>query len=186
MKTLNTIQTLSKLGKIFSTIIYVFSIVGAAFCAAGIIGLRFLPEGFKIGGTTVHGLIEASDKLSLQDCFVFMTAGLIVCVGEAVLCKIAQRYFKNELAAGTPFTLAGAKELLRFGICAVCVPAGTSLLAQILCQALFHGFTEAFEPELGSSASAAIGVMLIVMSLICRYGAEQAQTEEAPGEQPAQ
>ena len=169
MKTLNTIQTLSKLGKVFSTIIYVCSIVGAAFCAAGIVSLRFLPESFKIGGTTIHGLIEASDKLSLQDCYAFMTAGLIVCVGEAVLCKIAQCYFKNELAAGTPFTLAGAKELLRFGICAVCI----------------HGFTEAFDPDLGSSASAAIGVMLIIMSLLCRHGAEQAQKEETT-EEPAQ
>ena len=187
MKTLNTIQTLSKLGKIFSTIIYVFSVIGAVGGLAAMVCLRFFPEGIKIGGTTIYGLIDASEVISVQDCFAILTIITIGCVGEAVLCKIAQSYFKNELAAGTPFTLEGAKELLRFGICAVCIPIATAILSQIVTRVLFPDFVESTGPELASSASVAIGVMLIIMSLLCRYGAEQAQPEPLPeaAEEPA-
>ena len=65
MKTLNTIQKLSRLGRIFSRIIYVASLVGAILCAFGIFGLVAIPDNFKLGGTTIHGLIELSDKLNL-------------------------------------------------------------------------------------------------------------------------
>lgn len=184
MKTLNTIQTLSKLGKIFSTIIYVFSVIGAVAGFAAMVCLRFFPEGIKIGGTTIYGLIDASEVISVQDCFALLTIVTIGCIGEAVLCKIAQSYFKNELAAGTPFTLDGAKELLRFGICAVCIPIAMSILSQIVTRVLFPDFVESTGPELASSASVAIGVMLIVMSLLCRHGAEQAQPEALPEAQP--
>ena len=187
MKTLNTIQTLSKLGKIFSTIIYVFSVIGAIGGLVSLACLRFFPEGIKIGGTTIRGLIETSEVISLQDCFAILTIITIGCVGEAVLCKIAQSYFKNELAAGTPFTLEGAKELLRFGVCAVCIPIAMSILSQIVTRVLFPDFVESTGPELASSASVAIGVMLIIMSLLCHHGAEQAQPETLPEtpEEPA-
>ena len=63
-KTLNTIQTVSKIARILSTVGYVCCLVGAILCAAGILSLRFIPEGFKIGGMTIQGLMEASEKLT--------------------------------------------------------------------------------------------------------------------------
>ena len=39
MKTLGTLQKLAKLGKIFSSIVFVFSLVGGILCAAGLISL---------------------------------------------------------------------------------------------------------------------------------------------------
>ena len=56
---------------------------------------------------------------------------LILCAGEAVLAKFAEAYFVHELKAGTPFTLAGAKELLRLGVLAIALPAGSHLAANI-------------------------------------------------------
>ena len=53
MKTLNTLQTLSKIGKILSTVVFVICIVGGCLCVAGIVSLLVIPEGFKIGDVTI-------------------------------------------------------------------------------------------------------------------------------------
>ena len=44
-KTLQTIQTLCKVGRILSKIAFIICIVGAALCVAGIISLALIPEG---------------------------------------------------------------------------------------------------------------------------------------------
>lgn len=171
-KTLNTIQIISKIAKILSTVLYVCSLVGAILCAVGIISLRFFPEGFKIGGTTIQGIIDETGSLSTQDLYIGMTTFLIVLAGEAAVCKIAETFFKNELKAGTPFTFEGAKELLRFGICAMVIPAAASLISQIVCRILFPGGTDALTSEFSVSSTMVIGAMLLAISLLCRHGAE--------------
>ena len=57
-KTLKTIQTLSKIAKVLCTIAFIFSLIGAIGCAVGIIVLAVIPDGFKLGDVTIHGLIE--------------------------------------------------------------------------------------------------------------------------------
>ena len=184
-KTLKTIQTVSKIAKILSTVGYVCCLVGAILCAAGILSLRFIPEGFKIGGTTVRGLIEASENLTTQDLYVMMATFLIILAGNAVVCRIAQGCFGRELKAGTPFTLQGAKDLLWLGVCAMAIPVAASIIAQLVCHILFRGAEDAFGSDFGVSSSAVIGVMLLVMSLLCRHGAELSQPE-AEKEVPAE
>ncbi len=178
-KTLNTIQTVSKIAGILSTVGYVCCLVGAILCAAGILSLRFIPEGFKIGGMTIQGLMEASEKLTTEDLYVMMTTFLIVLAGDAVVCKIAQRYFKNEFKAGTPFTCEGAKELLCLGVCAMVIPVAASMIAQLVCHILFPGNADAFDLSYDISSSVLIGALLLVMSLLCRHGAEVSQPEAA-------
>ena len=112
-KTLKTIQTLSKVAKILCTIVFIFSLIGAIGCTVGIIALAVIPDGFNLGGTTIHGIIEKSGGVNLGTCYAAMGMGAVLCVGECVLAKFAKCYFVNELEAGTPFTYDGAKELMR-------------------------------------------------------------------------
>ena len=171
-KTLNALQVLAKIGRILSTIVLVFSIVGAALCALGILSLALIPNGIKIGGTNIQGIVAQKAGWSMPTCYLAMTQGVIICAGEAVLAKFAERYFKNELAAGTPFTFDGAKELMRLGILAICVSTGTLILAAIV-YGIFRVTAEnVAKPELDNSASVIIGVMMIVGSYLCRHGAE--------------
>ena len=172
MKTLNTIQTLAKIGRILSRIVYIFCMIGGIGCLAGILSLLLLPESIKVGGVTVRGLIEVSEELSLGTCYASMAAGAVICAGEAVLARLAERCFKNELTAGTPFTIDGAKELMRLGICAICIPVGTRVIAEILYSVLGHFMQDVGEMQLGDTVSVGLGVMMIVASLLCRYGAE--------------
>ena len=173
MKALNTIQTLSKIGKILSKIIYICCIIGAVGCAVGMVSLPFADtEILKIGGVTIHGLIINRAGIELENLYPLLSGTLIVCVGEAVTAKFAKKYFTHELDAGTPFTTDGAKELFRLGVLTICVPLGALILAQIVSGVVaeFIGCGEAFKLDGGDSV--ALGVMFIGMSLLCQYGAE--------------
>ena len=179
-KTLNTIQTVSTIARILSTIFYVFSLIGAIFCAAGILSLRFLPEGIKIGGTTIRGLIEQSETLTTQELYVTLFTFLVVLVGNVVLGRIAMRYFKNELKAGTPFTFSGAKELMCLGICLMVIPVAAVIVARIVCGILFPGTADVLDGEFSVPSSVLGGALLLAMSLLCRHGAELTEQTGAP------
>lgn len=179
MKTLNTIQTFSKIGKILSKIIFICCIIGVAGCVVGFICLPFADTGIlKIGGVTIYGLIVNRAGIDLNGLYPLMTGAMIVCIGQAVTAKFGERYFSHELTAGTPFTIGGAKELFRLGIITICVPLGTQIVAQIISSivAEFIGCGEAFKIEDGDSV--ALGIMFLLMSLLCKYGAECMENRE--------
>lgn len=179
MKSLRTIQTLSKIRKILSKIIYICCIIGAVGCAVGMVSLPFADTGvLKIGGVTIHGLIVNRAGIDLNSLYPLMTGAMIVCIGQAVTAKFAEGYFAHELTARTPFTLSGAKELFRLGIVTICVPLGSLILAQIISAIVAEliGCSEAFKLDGGDSV--ALGVMFIFMSLLCRYGAELREKSE--------
>lgn len=185
MKTLNT---LAKIGRVLSKIVFICCIVGAAGCLIGIVSLALLPqESFKLGGVSIHGLIEQSADMTMQTLYATMIAGIFLCAAEGVVARFAVAYFENILAAGTPFTLTGAKELQRLGILALAVPYGTALAVSIV-----WGIAQAFVAGLGELAmsidtSWTLGALLIVGSVLCRAAAEQigegTQEISAPAEE---
>lgn len=176
METLKTIQTFSKIGRILSKIIFVCAIIGIVGCVVGMVSLPFADTGMiKIGGVTIHGLIVNRAGIDLNSLYPAMSAILVVSIGQAVTANFAEKYFANELLAETPFTMEGAKELLRLGIITISVPLGTLILAQIA-SAVIAGFLECgnvFDLEGGDSI--ALGVMFILMSFLCKYGAERVE-----------
>lgn len=183
MKTmeLETIQTLAKIGRVLSKIVYICCIIGVAGCVVGMVSLPFADTGvLKIGGMSIHGLIANRSGMEPRGLYPLMTGAMIVCIGQGITAAFAQHYFKCELAAGTPFTLDGARELLRLGILTVCVPLGALILAQIASAIVTElvGCGETF--KLDGIDSVALGLTFMVMSLLCRHGAEreaQAGTE---------
>ena len=172
MKTLITIQTLAKIGKAFSKIIYVCCIVGFCGCIVGIVSLAIGAETFKLGGVTVHSMIENKAGMNLPTLYASMAVGLLFCTSEAVLCKFAEIYFKNELADGNPFTLRGAKELMRLGILTVAIPLGTVIICSIGVSIADNVYPGIDKLSIGEFSSVGLGIMMIVLSLFCRYGAE--------------
>ena len=70
MKSLNTIQKLSKIGKVLSKIAFIFSVIGFCGCIAGLFSLNFGNSSLiKSGGVTLHILIfdnEASIVLGIM------------------------------------------------------------------------------------------------------------------------
>ena len=177
MKSLSTIQRLSKIGKVLSKIAFIFSVIGFCGCIAGLLSLSFGNGSLiKIGGVTLHGLISSDYGYNIKSITAALSGWMVICAGEAVLAKFAEGYFKNELTAGTPFTLAGAKEMLRLGILTLAIPTGCAVMGNIV-EGIIVGFMKvekaaAMELCFDNESSIALGIMFIVMSLLCRYGAE--------------
>ncbi|MBR0163022.1 MAG: hypothetical protein IJQ02_17355 [Oscillospiraceae bacterium] len=170
--TLKTIQTLAKVGRILSKIIFVCCIVGFCGCIVGIVSLAIGAETFKLGGVTVHSMIENKAGMNLPTLYASMAVGLLFCAAEAVLCKFAEIYFKNELADETPFTLRGAKELMRLGVLTIAIPLGTVIVCSIGVAVADNIYPGIDKLSMGECSSVGLGVMMIVLSLFCRYGAE--------------
>ena len=171
MKTLNIIQKLSKIGNVLSKIMFIFCIVGFCGCIVGIFSMALGAETLEFG-VTLESILNTEAEVTIGTVYAAMAAGIILCAGEAVLAKFAEHYFKHELADGTPFNLEGAKEMQRLGILTICIPIGAQIIAEIV-YAVMEQTVQGVAPlRLDSASSVALGVMFIVMSLICRYGAD--------------
>ena len=176
MKTLKTIQTVSKIGKVLSKIVFILSLVGGIGCIVGLLCVAVIPDGIKLGGLTIRGIVEKDGTFSTASVMTKAAVGAILCAGEAVLSKIASNYFTHEVAAGTPFTFDGAKELIRLGICTICIPIGTSIVAGIVYSMMILLTKDAANINFDSGFSVGLGIMFIIAGLLCRHGAEVVQT----------
>lgn len=159
MKTLNNIQKLSKIGKVLSRLVFVFCIIGFCGCIVGILSMALGAPTLKIDGVTLKSILSIEAGVTTGTAYAVMAAGMILCAGEAVLAKFAEHYFKRELADGTPFDLGGAKELMRLGILAICIPIGMQMIAEIVYavmeQALYG--VAPFQSDYSGSVALAMG-----------------------------
>ena len=183
MKSLDTIQKLSKIGRVLSKIAFLFSVNGFCGCIAGLLSLSFGNGSLiKIGGVTLHALISEEYGYNIKSITAALSSWMIICAGKAVLSKFAEVYFKNELKAETPFTLVGAKGLLLLGILTLAIPTGCAVAGSIV-EGIIAGFmqvekAEAMDIYFDNAASIALGIMFILGSLLCRYGAELKERAE--------
>lgn len=183
MKSLQTIQKFSKIGKILSKMAFIFSVIGFCGCIAGILSMS-LGNGslIKLGGVTLHKLISEEYGYNIKSITATLSGWLVVCAGEAVLAKFAEVYFRNELKAETPFTLAGAKELLRLGILTIAIPTGCAVAGSIV-EGVIVGFMKveksaAMDIYFDNEASIVLGIMFILGALLCRCGAERMENDQ--------
>ena len=173
-KTLKTIQTIMKVGKVLATIVFVCCIIGAVGCALGIVGLSMTP----LIGITPETLAELLDEESLEifadgylgKAYFGCIVGIISCVAEAVLAHLAINYFKKELEVGTPFTFEGAKELFRLGVINLCVMLGLSVVEGMIFGIMWVFFPNITEPK--TSVSLGTGLWMMMLSVFFKYGAE--------------
>lgn len=170
-KSLKTIQTISKVAKVISNIIFIFSIIGAVACILAASALAG-SQNIMLEGQSMVNIIE-STGINFVTFMFSCIVSFFACIGSAVIAKFASTYFTNELEDGTPFTHAGAKELRRLGILAIVIPLAISILTS-----LTFTITKIFWPILSEDAlssepvSIVFGLMLIVMSVVFKHGAE--------------
>ena len=170
------LQLIAQIGKILSKVAFVFSIIGICGCFVGLLSNVFgSGKIFKIGGITIYGLLAEFDAYNVKSISATLVAWLIVCVGQAVLAKFAELYFRNALMEGTPFTQVGARELRRLGILTMVIPTGCVVLAEIV-QGIMTGFmnvmSDGWSLNFDNEASVIVGVMFIACSFLCGYGSE--------------
>lgn len=172
MKSLQTLQRLSNLGKILSKIVFVFCMVGAGLSIAGIVCLALDIGAFKADYISAGSIIKNNAGVSIGTLYATMVMSVILCSGEAVLAKFAEHYFRGEIQDGTPFNFERAKELQLLGILTICIPIGTNLVAAVVYEVISYIYGNVASLDLGNIGSISLGIMFIIMSLVFRYGAE--------------
>lgn len=173
--TLNTVQKFFKAGKILTIIGFVCGIVGASGCILGAILL-------KVAGidSEITGLVMSTEGMNFETAFVSCIAGFIICAGVIAATHFGRKYFTNELEAGTPFTFEGAQEIRRLGIITIAVPLGTEILASIVYEIMAAVMEGVGERMVSSDAPVVLGIVLIGLSFVFKYGAElrEGKTDE--------
>ena len=173
MKHLKTIQIIVKIAKVLAIITLVCSIIGACACALGLVALSIL------GGSNLVSFIYEETQLNLASSILGLISGLIWCVAEIVLSCMSLNYCKRELEAGTPFTYDGAKEIMRLGMYSIAIPFVASIIESIV-YGMYVMVSGDIFPDLDFSSGFDItfGVALIVISVLCKHGAELAETAQ--------
>lgn len=172
MKRLQTIQKLFGLGRVLSKVVFVFCIVGFCGGAVGLLSMALGAPALKIGGVTLESMLKVEAGVAPGTVYAALAAAMILCAGEAVLAKFAERCFRHELCRGTPFCSDWAGELRRLGILTICIPIGTQIAAELVHAVLGQALPEVAPLHLDCGGSVALGVMFLLLSLLCRYGAE--------------
>lgn len=165
-KTLSNILTVFKVARIIAKIVFILCIIGGAGC---LLGLSALPLAEAVLSAVGEGVIVSS---AYAGCII----GLFACTGEAVFAFFAERYFKNVLKAGTPFTFEGAKESFRLGIMSIIISVAVSIITGFIASiVLLFMLGNTADIDFNTSFSLSTGLFFLFMSLIFKHGAEVQQ-----------
>ena len=92
-------------------------------------------------------------------------------LADAILLVIARSYLVFELREKTPFTAKGADKMRSLGIICIVMPVVASILSAAVYT--YYGFeSSSYETE---NTGIIIGIVLIVLSFVLRYGADLEQ-----------
>ena len=168
-KSLKILQTVAKVARIVCKVLFILCVVGACGSLVGFIATLI-----------VGPLFETSGMSPLSTSILDYVVGLFSCAGEAILFRMGERYFEHELAAGTPFTKRGAKELFRWGIASIIVSLAVSVASAIVVGIVSVFSSSAVEPDITMSWSLGTGLTMLLLSVIFEHAAELAELAYRP------
>lgn len=181
MKTLDTIQKLARIGK---TVTRIFLILSILFITLSIITLMavILSDSMSVDvrNYTIGGLFRGRGDIAALDIIIYIIALSVFFIGHTYLWNSAYRYFAVEVETGTPFKEENYRNLRALGIATILFPALFEMLTLILLNfASEHVFSGSAIMEYNPLSTFSLGVMIIFVSLVCRYGAEKEAKKNA-------
>ena len=177
--TLNKIQKLAKAGLIISKIILYCCCVGLFCCVLVLISRKnvVLLENIAFGNAT-----NIKEAISIGDYYCSTTTGIIMCIMEIILSVLSIKFFKKELEIGTPFNLEITKQMKKLGIRFIYVPLIAIITSSIAHECFSHYYEGVKEIDFSNSTSIDLGLAFLVISLICKYGAQLIEERTKPNE----
>lgn len=167
MKQLETIQKTFHVFEILTKIAFIFSIIGAVSCAVGALCGAVWFSGGRVFSLFGELITPPSGGSGLNQMLAVLLSDLVMLVNEAILLGFARRYLKAEQAAGTPFTTEGADQIKKLGIRCIYMPILAVTISCIIVVCLGAEDTG----DISNLPSVATGIVLILASMIFRYGA---------------
>lgn len=100
-----------------------------------------------------------------------LTAAAISLLFGGILMALAYRYFTAELKEGTPFTNAGADRIKQIGIIEIVI----SIISMSVIDGIYENIGLAEWNRFDDAGGITLGICLILLSMVFRYGAELEQ-----------
>lgn len=167
MKQLETIQKTFHVFQILAKIAFIFSIVGAVFCAVGALCAFSWYSGGQEFSLFGEPITIFSTGAGMNEMLATLLCDLVMLTAEAILLSFAYKYLKTEQAEGTPFTETGAEQLKKLGIRCIWMPIVAVVIASVIVVCLDAENTG----DISNLPSLITGIVLILASMIFRYGA---------------
>ena len=170
MKSLQTIQKTFRVFQTLSQIAMVLSFVWAGLAALGLLCGVVWYSGGNVFGAKQELLFSLTVTGGLTEMIGVLLVDMILALTDGTLLVFALRYFKLEQADGTPFTWHCADRVLHLGVLNIVLPLVAAILSSIVCE-IFSLPKDAVS-DWGNLSSLTMGIILILASLVFRYGAE--------------
>lgn len=174
MKTLMSIQKTYKVFKTLAKIAMILSFIWAGTLLLGVLGGIVWQSGGNIVGVTVEDALKLTQTGAVLQMIGVLLGDFVPALTDGLLFLFALRYFKQELADGTPFTMAGADQVKNLGIKTIVMP----LVAIILSAVIYECFGVTRLGDWDNGSAVVLGIALILFSLILRHGAELREENE--------
>ncbi len=169
MSNLEKTQKGMRVFQIFSKIILTVAIVGLALTS--IAAILVASNVLNMENRFLH-FLSVTAEISKGQLIGTLTAAAISLLLGVILSVFAYRYFTAELKEGTPFTNAGADRIKQLGIVMIVI----SLVSSFVMDGIYHVFHLAEEwNRYDDTGSIALGICLILLAMVVRYGAELEQ-----------
>ena len=177
MKSLQTIQKTCKVFQTLTKIAMILCFVGSGLLLLGLIcGIVISSTGAVVAGN-METLYRLTSSASFLEMVGSLLAEFVLTLTDALLFFHAWKYFSAEQADGTPFSHRGADLMKRLGIMLIVLPAVATILVGVL-----HGIfdlTQIEAADVGNGTGVMMGIMLILVSVILRYGADLEENRDA-------
>lgn len=175
---MKSLQTLQKTFRVFQGITkaaMILSFVWAGMAALGVACGQVWQRGGVVVGADQATLLALTKTGGLSEMISVLLAQSLFALTDGVLLAFACRYWRAEQADGTPFTQRGATQIQRLGVRTIVLP----LVTRIVVVTLRAAFQLPSGGDVGDLPSVAMGVVLILASLVFRYGAELEEKKHA-------
>ena len=157
----------------------ILSFIWAGMAALGLLCAMVWLNGGTVVGADQELIYRMTVTGSLTEMIGVLLVDMILTLTDGTLLAFALRYFKAEQADGTPFTLRGAEQVLHLGIRTIVLPLVAAILTAVV-RELF-GLLQNAGAVWGNLSGLTMGIVLILASLVFRYGAELEEARAGEG-----
>lgn len=174
MNSLQKIQNAFRIIQILTKIAYIFTIIGAACCAIGAVCVMAMHSGEQVFRFFGESVIFIREGEKINQIMATLLSVVVLLSTDAVLLYFSGQYFIMEQAQGTPFTNEGADLLKKLGIRCIYMPIVAIVISAVITACLGAEGNK----DVSNLPGVVTGILLLLASLICRYGAELEHVNE--------
>ena len=165
---MSTLEKIQKVMRVFMTLAKIGMVLAYVAAALLLAGAGSLAAGDLVDKVPLLGTFADTAGVNGSQAIWLLIATAVSALFGAVLLTLLYRYFRAEVADGTPFTVTGAEKVKRLGISAMVL----SFVSMCLTDAIYERIGLSAFNNFDNAGGITLGIGLILFSLVLKYGAE--------------